>query len=176
MTTNTPTVPPPQSNFVTVVAWLFIVISGWATLLSVLQNIMSLIVFPHEGPPDSAFADSPALTRFMFTHMELFFRVFLLVCIYTLVCSIGLLKRRNWARRGFIVLLAAAVVYQVAAIAVQSVFLTEWEHGATPADEFGRSLLLMRIFSAAIAIVLVVLFGWMIKKLLSAPIRAEFGA
>ena len=177
MATDTPTAPQTKSTCVTVVAWLFIVMSGCATPISLFQNIMILTMFPRFGaPPDDAFADLPVVSRFLFSHMELFFHAFLVVCIYTLVCSIGLLKRRNWARRGFIALLCAGVLYQVAGFAFQSVFMTEMAGRGAPDDEFRAALLMMRLFGAGMAIGLVILFGWMIKKLTSPPIRAEFGA
>ncbi len=172
-----PAASPPRSTFVTVVAWLFIVLSGCATPISVLQNIMVLTIFKqHPIPSDNSALDHmPAATRFMFTHMDLFFQAFLVLCIYTLVCSIGLLKRRNWARLGFVALLVVGILYQVAGFAFQSFFMAEFPDRQAP-EEFRTFVLLMQIFGAGMAIALVLVFGWMIRKLISPSIRAEFGA
>ncbi len=38
--------PAERSTFVTVLAWMFIVLSGFSTLMSIIQNIVMSIVFP----------------------------------------------------------------------------------------------------------------------------------
>ncbi|MCK4816308.1 hypothetical protein KA005_11115, partial [bacterium] len=38
----------PKSTFVTVLAWIFIVLAGFATSISILQNIMIILIFPVE--------------------------------------------------------------------------------------------------------------------------------
>jgi len=168
----------PKSTFVTVVAWLFIVISGCATPISVLQNVMLGIMSNHPVASDGgALAQMPAALRFLATHIEWFFRGFLVVCVYTLVVSIGLLQRKNWARLGFIGLLGAGILYQVVGVVFQSIFLTGVEgRGASADPQFAMFALLFQVFGVAMALAFVCLFGWMIKKLVSPGIRAEFGA
>src|SRR6266498_453109 len=65
---------PPRSSFVTVVAWIFIVLSGFATLVGALQNLM--IRFMPFDQVDSVLQDSttatqfPPAARFMFSHFR----------------------------------------------------------------------------------------------------------
>lgn len=67
---------PQRSTFVSVVAWIFIVISGFATFISILQNIMFHTLFPREEM-NQAFQHTeqgeqiPAVVNFMFNHFDL---------------------------------------------------------------------------------------------------------
>src|SRR5690242_17763652 len=94
-----------QSTFVTVVAWIFIVISGFGTVIAILQNVMVQTVFRDSGmaqamqtPPPG----TPPLSAFMAMHLPWVFFAFLLISTFTLISSVGLLKRRNWARLSFV--------------------------------------------------------------------------
>src|SRR6478672_6650334 len=97
----------PQSSFVTVLAWIFIVLAGFATLISILQNVMISLMFPIEEMQAAMVQakhkqDMPVFAEFMFSHFQLFFLSFLVVSSVTLVSAIALLKRKNWARVLFI--------------------------------------------------------------------------
>ncbi|MDR2710871.1 MAG: hypothetical protein LBB65_06035 [Burkholderiales bacterium] len=82
----------------------------------------------------------------------------LLFFAFLLLCAIGLLKRWNWARRCFIGYMVFNVAYMLLLLLVGV--------SAMP-DAFGVGL-------AVFAACFMALLGWIGKKLLSAPIVAEF--
>lgn len=171
-----------QSAFVTVVAWIFIALSGFGTVISILQNIMVQTVFRSpevsqamQTPPPGA----PPFATFMVTHFQWFFLAFLLASSFTLVSAIGLLKRRNWARLSFIGLLSLAILWQVGGLALQfSIFSSIREQlsaAAVPGGpDMGPFFIAMAVVSILFAVGFSVLFGWIIKRLLSPAVAAEF--
>lgn len=170
-----------RSTFVTAVAWVFIALSGFSTVISILQNILVRTVFnapevkqAMQAPP----ADAPPFAVFMLNHLEQFFLAFLLVSVATLVSSIGLLRRRNWARRVFIGLMLLAMAWQLGGLVLQFAMFSSTQ--AQFANAPGAPD--MRAFFAAMAVVGVlfalgfsVLFGWIARRLMSAQVAAEFG-
>ena len=183
--------PTPRSTFVTVLAWIFIVLSGFATFIAVLQNVMVSFMprdFFNAAMQDSSFAHvMPPSTRFMMAHLQLFFLVFLVLCLLTLVTSIGLLQRRNWARLVFIGLMSLSILYNIAGLVLQqsmmssinsqfpidSVFKADSAFQATGL-QFDQMMHAMRTTILVMTIGFVALFTWIIVKLVSRPVREEF--
>lgn len=171
-----------QSTFVTVVAWIFIALSGLGTVISILQNIMVQTVFRSpeisqamQAPPPGA---SP-FAAFMAAHFQWFFFALLLVSAFMLASSIGLLKRRNWARLSFICLLSLAILWQVGGLALQfSTFSSMREQFSAAAVHGGPDMAPFFIAIAAVSVLFAVgfsvLFSWIIKRLLSPAVTAEF--
>lgn len=170
-----------KSTFVTVVAWVFIVLSGFGTLISLLQNLMIQTVFTSpevvqaaQGPAPPG---APPFAVFMLRHMVAVFVFFLLVQVLTLASSVGLLMRRNWARRLFIGVMAFGIVWNLGGLVLQfAMFSSMREQFAAIPDAPD-----MRAFFIGIAIVCVVfalgfsaLFGWIAKRLMSPQVVAEF--
>jgi hypothetical protein len=171
------------STFVTVTAWIFIGLSTFSTLISVLQNIMITVMFSAPGgfPPAEAQQHMPPLFAFLFSHMRLYFLAFLVVSAATLLASIGLLMRRNWARIAFIGILALGIVWNIGGLVLQQWLassMLEINREMRPPAEFEAvmrgMMIAIRIFSALFAIGLSVLFGWMIRQLRSPAIAVEF--
>ena len=174
----------PRSGFVTALAWTFIVLAGFATLLAILQNIMIALVFPVEeisSAMQQAEKDHPApwLARFMFGNIRLFFALFLAIPALTLVAAIGLLKRRNWARLLFVGIMGFGILWNLAGLAVPFLVfssLTPTPDGA-PGEFRDHVEILVKVmigFGIVIAIAFSVLFGWIIKRLVAAEVRREF--
>jgi len=175
---------PQRSTFVTVVAWIFIVLSGFNTVISVLQNLMFGIVLGpefaqamREIPSDSGM---PPWAPFLFGHIQLILLVFLLVSVFMLVSSIGLLRRWNWARLCFVGLMVLGIVGQLAGAGFQ-IFMFSSVRDQFSADfsaqggpDISLFFVLVSAMSALFVLGFCVLFGWIVKKLLSAPIVAEF--
>jgi hypothetical protein len=178
-----PTTPTSQSTFVTVVAWIFIGLSAGSTLISILQNVLLNVVFSSGFPVDDARKHMPPLVAFLFGHVRLYFLAFLLVSVATLCTSIGLLLRREWARIALIGILAFGILWMIGGIVLQQWLLPSiFDVGHLPAQappefEAGMRGMMMtiRIFSALWAIVISVLYGWIIWRLRSPAIAAEFG-
>lgn len=179
----------PRSNFVTVLAWVFIVMSGFTTLVSVAQNIMMHFMFSDDMfaqmtasmQADKEKQNIPASAVFMISHMQWFFAAFLGVSAASLVISIALLKRMNWARVLFIWFMAFGIVWNLGGLA--------WQYATLPSllsvppqappefrESFETMARIMTVVSAAIAIGISILFAWIIKRLASVEIKREFGS
>ena len=171
-----------RSTFVTVVAWIFIGLSGMNTLVALMQNVMMYFLFN-----DSEFAQMspppgmmPPVPAFVLIHFQLIFLLVLMGSAFMLVSAIGLLKRRNWARWCFIALLALLIVWQVVGVGISfSVLSLQQQQFSSNAQMMGApDMSAFFIFMKVIVVVLVIgfcgLFGWLIKRLLSASIAVEF--
>jgi hypothetical protein len=170
-----------RSTFVTVLAWVFITLSGFGTLISILQNVMihSLLRSPQMNPMPVPPPGAPAATVFLMAHMQLFFLAFLVMSVVMLVSSIGLLMRWNWARLCFVGLMILSIVWNVVSMAVQmsmfSSFSAQFAAMSPPqAPDMTPVLIAIGVVSVVFALGFSVLFGWIAKRLLSAPIAAEF--
>ena len=181
-----PAAPATRSTFVTVLAWIFIVLSGFSTLVAIAQNIMISVVFP---TPETFPTVDPAtgkafpwIFQFMFRHFELFFLAFLAVSAITLVASIGLLWRKNWARVLFIAMMCLGIAWNVGGVLLMIPmfsFFDEMAGSATQAavaDTFGVAWKVMAGVNLLFVVGFVWLFGWIVKRLASGNVRSEFAA
>lgn len=170
-----------RSTFVTVVAWIFIVLTGFTTLMALLQNIMFATVMPFDAMHADAPGETglPAFIAFMFSHMRALLLAFLLLCAASLAAAIGLLRRKEWARLTFIAMLVLGIAWNLGGLALQYWMFSSGATGAPDAsaefrDQFERVAHTMLAISAAFALGFSVLFGWIAGKLMSTRIRAEF--
>lgn len=178
----------PRSSFVTVVAWVFIVLAGFATFISLLQNLM-VTLMPHdlfnEPLKDTTFTHTiPSAGRLILAHFRLLVLITLTLCALTLTAAIGLLRRRNWARVVFIGLLGFGIIYSIAGVFLQHSFFSSFNtfNAQFQADStmrrvnqaFSQMMGAMRIFMVAFDIGLAALLAWIILKLTSPAVREEF--
>lgn len=173
-----------RSDFVTAVAWIFIAISGFSTLMSLFQNLMITFAFPvaemHVAAQQGGNGQPmPAFFRFILGNIRLFFLFFLAISALTLVASIGLLKRKNWARIAFIGILAFGIVWNLGGMVAGYVLFASMPTVPENApDEFQRRFDLfsmgIMVFSALFAVAMAGLCGWIIKRLSSSDIKREF--
>ena len=171
-----------RSTFVTVVAWIFIALSGFGTVISVLQNIMVHTMF--RGPEFDAMLHGPTpgmppFAVFLFAHFELFVFATLLLSAFMLVSSIGLLRRWNWARLCFVGLMGLCIAWQLVGMAVQfSMFASMREQFAAASTlggpDMGPFFIAIAVASVLFGLAFSALFGWIAMRLLSAPVVAEF--
>ena len=173
--------PPQRSTFVNVLAWIFIILGGFATFISILQNIMIRVLF-HKEQMTQALQEAehskqiPAFALFMFEHIDQFFLLVLVVSAISFVSAIALLKRKNWARIFFIVFMSLGIVWNLGGLVMQfAVFGSMPEvAGKGLPPEFENMMIVMKIASVITVLAFSALFGWIIKKLSSATIKAEF--
>lgn len=175
-----PPAPPRRSTFVTVLSVIFIVLSAFWAATSLLQAALFSLMSFMPCFTDQMQKDMPPLSAFLFTHSVLFALANLAAAAAMLFASIGLHFRKNWARVLFIALLVLGIVYMIATVVVQIAF-PEWSEVSIP--KFAPELV-ARTFHAFMVVVLVaqavmsvgfgVLFGWIIKRLLSPEVRREF--
>jgi len=173
-----------RSGFVTALAWIFIVLAGFSTFISVLQNIMLTVMFSTEEfgaltREAQNVQEMPAVFRFMFANFRFFFLGFLIVSATTLVSAIGLLKRKNWARLIFVGIMTVGIVWNLSSLAMPFVMSSVMSGMPTAApsdihDNFMLMWNIMMIVSIVICLAFAALFAWIIKRLVSQDIKSEF--
>jgi hypothetical protein len=183
MSTNDP-VKSLRSTFVSALAWITIVLTGIAIFSSLLQIVLINVLLPL--PDIGAMAETardehehPEFAVLLLQNLLVMPLASLVMWILILAVAIGLLKRRNWARLVYAVLMVLGILWNILGVAFMAVVLS-----AIPLDEtagppevtgrYGVAPQVVFLFSLAMAVVLSVLFGWIAKRLLSREIRSEF--
>ena len=167
-----------RSSFVNVIAWFGIATGACATPIAVIQALMLGTLAPQlqAALESQELAQLPAPVRLVLANFELVFQVFLAGAVATLVFSIGLLKRKNWGRLGVIALLGVAVVQQFVLFWIQmSMGSTVGSPGDAAMPELHAAMLLMQVVGGVLTVVQVGVCLWLIWKLQTPEVRAEFG-
>jgi len=171
------------STFVTVLAWIFIILSGFGVPIAALQNVMVWTVFSSpeftQSFETSSSVDMPSAAIFLTSHMHLFFFAVLLFLVFTLVSSIGLLKRKHWARFSFVGLMLFGILWNLGGLVIQfSIYSSMQQEFSAMSTQGGPNMDVFMFAMAAVAVLfavaLSVLLGWIAKRLLSPEIAAEF--
>lgn len=179
-------VPPPpggRSTFVTVVAWIFIGLSACTALAGIVEAIVMHFIFSMPNAPSLAQMQQHLLPGFgtVLANAQWYLLAFIAAGVAMLIASIGLLRRRNWARLLFIALLVLRVIVLVGGIVLQQWMLAsmfDFERTLHPNAQEEAALqgmtAVVRIFSAIFTIGFIALYGWIIHRLRSRAIVAEF--
>lgn len=182
MSTLTPNPPTQRSSFVTTLAWITIVPAALGVVISTLQNIFFFTLMPVDQMPMPSglqMDQMPAFVTFMFAHMRALFVAFWLMTVVSLVSGIGLLRRKEWARLFFIALMGLSIVWNIAGVFIQQSFFSAIPSMADAPPEFGAQFESMASTMWVVSIAMAVGFSavsvWLIWRLMSAPIKAEFG-
>jgi hypothetical protein len=172
-----------KSVFVTVVAWIFIVLSVIG-LLATAMYAMVLWNLPWDQLTQQSAAINTGRPQISSQVMSIMLRwilaIVLLWLAWVLASSIGLLQRKNWARISFIVILVIGLLWNgmnlVFAISAASGIHAIGNLPASPGVPAGFQGFMQAILvaSAIFDVALLVLFGWILKKLVSKDIRQEF--
>ena len=159
-----------RSEFVTVCAWVFIGLSSLTVAAASLLMIMVWVVYPEGAFKGLSAASHPLPSeRLMAAGARVLGSGFFALALTALIGSIGLLKRRNWGRWITIVFLALGILQNLAGFGLQ-VYVQ-----LPPADAAARQTdHTMLVVSAVFLVAFITLFGWLIKKLVSAEIDKEF--
>jgi hypothetical protein len=170
-----------RSLFVSTTAWLFIVLGIAATAVSVIQGAataallpgfnMSLDVRPLHG-----------LVQVLAAHLPWVAGAALALSIGTLVAAVGLFLRLEWARRAFIVVVALAIVANLAGLWLQQSLLQSLiDHTLSraplpreAADVFGGFATAARAAAVAVSLATCLLLAWIIARLNTQAVRQEF--
>jgi len=177
-----PPVTAPRSTFVTILAWIFIVISALSTCIALMQAAMFIFLIPHDAfsspQAQAQMRQGPPILSFMVRHAIIIFPLFWSGAVAMLVSAIGLLRRWNWARWLFIALLAFGILWNLGSVIVQHLLIGSAPLPVAPDNAALQGMRVMmiviQVVSAIMAVAISVLFGWIIRRLLSAPIAAEF--
>jgi hypothetical protein len=174
----------PRSTFVTVVAWIALAWSALATL-GALGSLLFLAVTPtatvnavvNRVTQDSSFQLLPAPYQFMAHHVHLVALVKSVWWAAVLVASIGMLRRKEWARRAFVAVLGIEIVLvilgtllgQSIGMKLAAQLAARSPSGQVPPG-MGSGLALGGLFGVAIVAILV----WLLLRFRSDRVRAEF--
>jgi hypothetical protein len=174
-----------RSSFVTALAWVLIAVSGFGTFISLMQAVMLTFFFPSEHFWSNARAphgieNIPPLMQFLSSKVQYFFLAFWLLTALTLVSSIGLLRRKNWARLIVVGIFGLGVIWNLGGIWLQWQMFSSTQFPAKAPAEFTQQMETMmgamRVGTTIFAVAVAALLAWLIKRLVSLPIRREFGA
>jgi len=176
-----------KSHFVTRLAWISIAITSVTTFVSLIQNIILSVLFPINQMKE-IFIIEPAMSRYMpelvllmLNNIRIIFFMYLVICVTMLISSIGLLRRKNWARIIFVFILFVGIISSLAGVLFQGIImgpvmpLLPQEYADLPGmPNFQAMFTIIRITSGILVIFIVLLYGWIIKRLASEEIKQEF--
>jgi len=172
---NTPA-PVPQSNFVTVLAWVMIAFGIFGVLMGLLQNVFMNLLLPAVEASLQQGSPADGLPFALFRVMMLLGLAFSVFVTYG---AFALLKRRNWARILYVVLfIFSALMHLVIAVALGFVFFLPGEltAGSDLVPSELRSVFgIMAITFALVMLAMGAGYVWLVRRLLSPAIAAEFG-
>ena len=168
--------PAPQSRFVTGLAWTSIVVSAFGTFSSFIQLLVAKLLFTDEVVQQltTVAADDPpvqAMAPWIPRLPMLSFLGFVAMVI-SLVASIGLLKRIEWARKLFIALLVFGIASNIGVFFLQERMMALVTVGGDASVD--GLLRTTRILTGVLTVMLSVLLGWLAKRLMAPAIVAEF--
>jgi hypothetical protein len=167
-----------RSRFVTVTAWVFIVLaalaSGWALLQQ--ASVVSLATAPVPGRA------TPFVTGLLLAYAPWVVGTGLALSVATLAAAVGLLWRLEGARRAFIGLLVLAAVANLLGLwiqheVVESLVQSTLQRAPLPphaADVFGGFVTAARVLAGVLTLGACALLMWIIRRLMSPAVRQEF--
>lgn len=177
----------PSSNFVTVLAWISIALALLGLLYGLMQTVMGLVLpadfylrmlNPYGGEPPRL----PPLMHWMYTNTLLMGVLMFVLSAIFLWVSWAVLKRREWGRKGFIAVLVLGTLWQFASLfalpdliegmlAIQAGALPQGQAMPPELEGFMTAAMLM---GGLMAVVFAALHLWIIWKLCTPAVRAEF--
>jgi hypothetical protein len=166
-----------KSLFVTVTAWVFIVLAAMASVSALLQNaaVASFL-------PGLTVVGNVQPLRLLMGYLPWVVGTGFVMSLATLACAVGLLVRLEWARRIFIALLVLAIVANVAGLwlqqeMLQSLVSSTLQRSPLPplaADVFGGFVTAARVMAVLVTVGACLLLVWIIRRLMSPAVRQEF--
>jgi len=170
-----------KSLFVTVTAWVFIVLAALASVSALLQNAAMASFLPGLTVVGNV-QPLPLLTGLLMGYLPWVVGAGLAVSLATLACAIGLLVRLEWARRIFIALLVLAIAANVGGLwlqqeVMQSLVSSTLKTSPLPplvADVFGGFVTAARVMAVLVTLGACLLLVWIIRRLMSPAVRQEF--
>ena len=168
-----------RSIFVTVTAWVFIVLGALASASSLVQQAFVVSLAPSAGAHLPA---PPLLAGLLIGYLPWVVGTGLVVSLATLASAIGLLLRLDWARRVFIGLLAFAIVANLLGLwlqheMVRSVVADTLSQAPLPPQAigvFGGFVAAARVMAGVVTLGACGLLAWIIRRLMSPAVRQEF--
>jgi hypothetical protein len=161
-----------STSFVTVLAWILISFTGLGAAGTLLQTVaVNIMLSLPDMRPQAAASDGAG----SFLALRILPAALFLFLGFTFACAVAFLKRRDWARRIWVVLFALGIAFHAVALAL--FLLGAFFHSAPSSESDERFLQMLKLIvipMALGALGISALFGWLIKRLLSADVRREF--
>lgn len=162
-----------RSLFVTVTAWVFILIGALACVSALLQHA-ALAAMP--------LRPLPLVTGFLVGYLPWVVGAGAVLSIALLASAVGLLLRLEWARRAFIGLLVLAIVANLLGLWLQQEVVQAVIDGALQqqplppqaAGVFGGFVTAARVMAVIMTVAGCGVLGWIIGRLRSPLVRQEF--
>lgn len=164
------------ATFVTVLGWVLVVLSGCSLVTSIMQNVMVSFVLP--AMEQDVAQTQQEWSGVMFA-VRLLAGFMLCVAAFLLFAAWSFLKRRDWARKTFVALFALSaivggLVFLVLGLGMGVFDLLPTPHSGQTPPTLGSLFRVMAVMIGLVAAVFAALFLWLIKRLRSADVRAEF--
>lgn len=167
-----------RSIFVTVTAWVFIVLGALASASALVQQAFVASM----APAGAHLPAPPLLAGLLIGYLPWVVGTGLGVSLATLVSAIGLLLRLDWARRVFIGLLAFAIVANLLGLwlqheVVQLLVADTLSQAPLPpraVGVFGGFVTAARVMAVVVTLGACALLAWIIGRLMSPAVRQEF--
>lgn len=170
-----------RSLFVTLTAWVFLLLGGVASVSAVLQNATLASWLPGLQGLGAA-QPLPLLTGLLVGYLPWVMGAGLVVSLATMVSAVGLLLRLDWARRCFIAVLGLAIAADLLGLwlqheVVQSLVESTLARAPLPptaADVFGGFVTASQVMAAVVTLAACGLLAWIMRRLMSSAVRQEF--
>ena len=170
-----------RSLFVSVIAWLFILLAALACAAGVVQQATLASWSPAMQASMQA-VPLPAVSGLLMAYLPWVNGAGLLVSVAMLVAAMGLLLRLEWARRTFIGLLILAIVANLAGLWLQQEFvqslvdatLSRVVMPAAALDMLGGFATAARVMGGLVTLAVCLGLAWMVQRLRSPMVRQEF--
>jgi hypothetical protein len=177
----------PRSRFIDVLAWTCLALAAVLALLCLPPDALVHELFPPQPAQAGGVAAAAPLApaaQALVEHLQAALAAGLALAAVLLVAALGLLRRRNWARLTVLALCAVAIALLAAGVFVEHAFEQPWfvlpagGAGGAAGDAFDanyqRLVAVLRTFADVLALALAGLLGWLIVRLRSRAVRAEF--
>jgi len=169
---------PKRSSFINTFAWITIVFSGFSIVIGIMQSMIIMRVIKDIGLKEMSQNipdDMPPMMAIIFGNMELIIIGTLVLTIITFISAIALLKRKNWARLFFIVLLLVGILWNVIGGYMQFDMMGSMMFAGEEIPAEMQSIQsTMKIVMGAIIVAILALHIYFIKRLSSDEIKGEF--
>ena len=170
-----------RSLFVTITAWVFMVLALLASASAVVQNAV-VSSLPGQIVLSGTPLPQPGLTGWLLAYLPWVVGTGLVVSVATLAAAAGLLLRLEWARRTFIALLLVAIAANLAGLWLQqevmlSLVDATLQRSTLPpqvAGVFGGFVVAARAMAVLVTLLGCGLLGWIAWRLTQPLIRQEF--
>ena len=170
-----------RSLFVTITAWVFIVLGLLASSSALVQNA-TVASLPGQLALAGTPLPQPGLTGWLLAYLPWVVGAGLVVSVAMLAAAAGLLLRLEWARRTFIGLLILAIVANLCGLWLQqevmlSLLDATLQNAQLPpqvAGVFGGFVVAARSMAVLVTLLACGFLGWIAWRLTLPPIRQEF--